>query len=174
MASKAKYAIIENFLELIEKYEFDKISVTKLVESCNISRQTFYYHFDDINSMLKTVFDEETEKICKFQEADNWQASAEMYVSFLKKYDTALRKISNSQNFIFSYNLIYNSFYKYISSYYEIKKGKNPLLNDDSEFIITYSACAIAGLVVLELEKEKSDYKEILSKLSDGFTAIKK
>ena len=42
MASKAKSALINTFLEMAEETEYEKITVTGLVEKCGISRQTFY------------------------------------------------------------------------------------------------------------------------------------
>ena len=64
MASKAKYAIISAFLRLVNHKDFEKITVTDLVEECDISRQTFYYHFDDIEKMLAWAFETETGAIC--------------------------------------------------------------------------------------------------------------
>ena len=37
---------------LLEKHE-KKLTVTNLVEACQITRQTFYYHFADIPALFR-------------------------------------------------------------------------------------------------------------------------
>ncbi len=48
MAVDMKDIILEKFEEMSKYKNIDKISVTSLAKSCNISRQAFYYHFRDI------------------------------------------------------------------------------------------------------------------------------
>ena len=166
--AKAKEALISAFLHLIENEEYEKISVTSLVAECGISRQTFYYHFEDIKGMLEWAFESETKKICDAQDINNWRNSAEMFVSLLEKYDTLLRKGIRSSDFIFLYNLIYNSFYSYIRDFIKKRQSSNPI-NDETEFLITCSAGSYCTLVLQALQKEKSDYNEILNKIAAGF-----
>ena len=45
MAQSTKQIIMETFLELLEELPFDKITVTDIVQKCNVNRNTFYYHF---------------------------------------------------------------------------------------------------------------------------------
>ncbi|MBQ7741027.1 MAG: TetR family transcriptional regulator [Eubacterium sp.] len=177
MSSKAKKAIINIFLDLIEENEYEKISVTMIVDACNISRQTFYYHFRDIEDMLKCVFKEESEKICNQLDVDNWHNSAQEYVGFFNRFDTALRKMLLSSDFVLAYNLIYKSFYEYIADYYiSYQETRSAKRNEDGkvEFLISYTASAITGLVIAELQKSKSDYNAILNKLWDNFKLNKK
>ncbi len=172
MASKAKYAIIDAFLKLAETEDYEKITVTSLVEECKISRQTFYYHFNDIEEMLTFAFEKETEKICEYQANGSWHESAELYVDFLSKYDILIRKASASSKFMFIYNLVYNSFFEYIAAYLE-KKGKKPLASEESKFVVSCAASSFCGLVMLEIQKEKSDYEKLLNKITAGFNVDK-
>ncbi|MBE5774619.1 MAG: TetR family transcriptional regulator, partial [Clostridiales bacterium] len=43
--------------ELIEKRSLDKITVKDLVEECGISRQTFYYHFQDLFDVVEWMME---------------------------------------------------------------------------------------------------------------------
>ena len=49
-----KAKIAETLYELLKHKPLDKITVKELVDTCNISRQSFYYHFQDIMSGAKT------------------------------------------------------------------------------------------------------------------------
>lgn len=53
MLSTTKDVIAKTFLELLKKRSFDKITVKDVVEACQITRQTFYYHFQDIMELAE-------------------------------------------------------------------------------------------------------------------------
>lgn len=50
-----KENIAAAFLELLEAKPIDKITVKDVVDVCGITRQTFYYHFEDIFDLLSYV-----------------------------------------------------------------------------------------------------------------------
>lgn len=52
MANYTQKAIISNFEKMLCEMPFDKITVTALVEKCEISSNTFYYHYRDIYDLL--------------------------------------------------------------------------------------------------------------------------
>ena len=55
--------IMRTFGEMIEEMPFDKITVLSLVERCEISHNTFYYHFQDIYELLDAWIQFEKDKI---------------------------------------------------------------------------------------------------------------
>lgn len=55
MASFAKDAIKESLLQLLEEKPYSKITVKDIVDRCGINRNSFYYHFDDIPSLLNEI-----------------------------------------------------------------------------------------------------------------------
>ncbi len=174
MATKAKIAIISAFLRLVEKEEFDKITVTSLVEECSISRQTFYYHFDDIEKMLKWAFENETNQICKNINTAKLSETSKGYVDFIKKYDTLLRKATSSKSFIMIYNYLYDSFYRFIEAYINKNKGAKMLEKVETKFFISYTASAFCGLILLELQKEERDYEVLYNKIIPVFKQFEK
>ncbi len=54
MAQYTKKAILQTFQDMLEKMPFDKITVSAIVAKCEISSNTFYYHFQDIYDLLDT------------------------------------------------------------------------------------------------------------------------
>lgn len=54
MAQYTKKAILQTFQDMLQKNPFDKITVSALVANCEISPNTFYYHFRDIYDLLET------------------------------------------------------------------------------------------------------------------------
>ena len=172
MATKAKVSLINTFLKLVKENEYDKITVTGLVEACGISRQTFYYHFDDIDAMIEWTFKNETEKICSKINYMNIKESAELYAEFFKKYDTLLVKALKSESFIRIYNLIHNSFESFLTSYIKGKRSGISQTSEEREFFITYCASASSGLVILEIQKDERNYSELMNKLAKSLKSI--
>ena len=56
MALYTQKAIMRAFGEMLEEMPFDKITVTALVKRCDISSNTFYYHYRDIYDLLDAWF----------------------------------------------------------------------------------------------------------------------
>ena len=52
MPADMKAIIAQAFKELAQQKSIDKITVKSLIEACGISRQTFYYHFQDIMDVI--------------------------------------------------------------------------------------------------------------------------
>lgn len=52
MAKLTEKAILQTFDDMIREMPFEKITVTALVARCEISSNTFYYHFQDIYDLL--------------------------------------------------------------------------------------------------------------------------
>ena len=50
--------IITAFAQLLEERPMNKITVKDIVEHCGINRNTFYYHFSDIPSLLQNMMEE--------------------------------------------------------------------------------------------------------------------
>jgi len=53
MPADVKHQIAETLLQLLEKKSLEKITVKELVTLCGISRQTFYYHFEDVIDVVE-------------------------------------------------------------------------------------------------------------------------
>ena len=50
---------------LIEEKRAKKLTVTDIVEECAITRQTFYYHFEDIPDLINWMLKQEFEKAAR-------------------------------------------------------------------------------------------------------------
>ena len=55
---RTKATIIDSFAELLDERPLNKITVKDIVDRCNINRNTFYYHFPDIPSLLQEMMEE--------------------------------------------------------------------------------------------------------------------
>ena len=100
---KTKDMIRETFAKLvIEKKEFDAISIKDIIEGAGIAKSTFYYHYDDIDDFLIELY---TDIIAKFNKlvSGYYQQDVNakfLYVrqtaKFLKQYDDFFRVLLKS------------------------------------------------------------------------------
>lgn len=51
--NRTKKAIIDAFWQLLEERTYNKITVQSIVERCQVNRNTFYYHFQDIPTLAE-------------------------------------------------------------------------------------------------------------------------
>ena len=65
MTEDMKMTIAETVAEMIKTRDLDRLTVTSLVEECHISRQTFYYHFHDINDVIEYLVSANIASIAK-------------------------------------------------------------------------------------------------------------
>lgn len=74
MAHLTENAIMGSFVKLLSEKPFDKITVTDIVEDCQITRRTFYYHYADLYELTKALFHTETERaIADYEETGSWE-----------------------------------------------------------------------------------------------------
>lgn len=55
MSSFTKKAIEASFLKLLNETPLSNITVKMIVDDCQINRNSFYYHFQDIPSLLEAI-----------------------------------------------------------------------------------------------------------------------
>ena len=53
--NRTKTFLINAFWKLLEEKPYNKITVKDIVDACQVNRNTFYYHFQDIPSLLETA-----------------------------------------------------------------------------------------------------------------------
>lgn len=63
MPKDMKETIAEAARRLLAEKHVKKLTVKDIVEECQITRQTFYYHFEDIPQMLKWALEQETNRL---------------------------------------------------------------------------------------------------------------
>ena len=68
MANYTMKAIMQNFEEMLVEMPFNKVTVSALVKRCEISSNTFYYHFQDIYELLNQWL---SLKVSKYVDLDN-------------------------------------------------------------------------------------------------------
>ncbi|HAS38100.1 MAG TPA: hypothetical protein DCS04_05765 [Ruminococcaceae bacterium] len=104
-AERTKKWIRRAFTELMaEKKDIEKISVTELAKRADISKTTFYYHYEDIYAVAEEFENElvsqlgSTLETISKENPDDYSKYAKDVVSFIKKNEESYRLVINSSN----------------------------------------------------------------------------
>ena len=83
-----KKALSDALKEAMKTKEFQKITVSELIQACNVNRKTFYYHFEDIYALLKWTFEEEAIEVVKhFNLLVDYEEAITFIMDYIEKND---------------------------------------------------------------------------------------
>ncbi len=68
VSEQTKHALAAALKEAMAQKPLDKITISELTSACNMRRQSFYYHFEDIYDLLRWMFENEAVALLRQQE----------------------------------------------------------------------------------------------------------
>ena len=68
VSEQTKHALAVALKEAMAQKPLDKITIAELTSACNLRRQSFYYHFEDIYDLLRWLFENEAISLLRQQE----------------------------------------------------------------------------------------------------------
>lgn len=93
-----KQAIADALMELMQTKAIDKITVKDISERCSITRQTFYYHFQDIMDVVEWTLQEQMKVMMEESLAlDSPQELLKVMIREVRKHPDVIRKLMQSQ-----------------------------------------------------------------------------
>ena len=99
MANFTKQAIKASFIKLLNEQPLNKISVRSIVEDCGINRNSFYYHFQDIPSLIGEIVKEEIDAlVAKYPTINSIDECVSVALKFTLENKRAVLHIYNSVN----------------------------------------------------------------------------
>lgn len=171
MATKTKNLIIDSFLSLAAQDDIDveKISITDIVDNCDISRQTFYYHFKDIDEMLSWAFQNETQNLLKeLPKTSKWHEAIRLYEPFLVKYSCFLKKSINTRIFVKVYTYLYDNMYNFTKIF--ITEQSKYKYNEKTDFAVNIYVYGLIGFIICELKKNNPDFSEFFDRAAENLS----
>ncbi len=99
MAKFTKKAIVDTFVKLLNEKPLSKITVKEIIEECEINRNTFYYYFENIYTLVDYLFCTEIQKLQEITDiSDTLCDECEIVLDLLKNNKRALKHIYESPN----------------------------------------------------------------------------
>ena len=168
-----KAAICRSASELLTKKRTKKLTVKDIVEECGITRQTFYYHFQDIPSLLEEIIVEMTAKVIENLPEES---------TFEEKVTAALQEINLNKRMIYHiYGSSNREFYEkqlmkicehVTRTYIRSREYSERVDSKDLEFVISYLKCELFGQLIDWLNHDMSydivEHSRILCRMFAG------
>ena len=167
MPSDMKERIAREFAELARTKSIDKITVKDIVEACHITRQTFYYHFQDlidvIDWSLRQAMEELVEKSIRI---DSREQVIELFLSETVKARGLLRRLLASQLREQTERLIVES----VRSYFREMVERRELLQDvslsDAQVALDFYTFATVGMMLEYCSRPNLDVKRLAGQIT--------
>lgn len=158
MSELTKRALAVALKEVMKTKSFDKITIKDLTDFCSINRQTFYYHFVDINDLLQWIVYEDAKNVLKNNKtAETWEKGYLDILTHLKDeknfVSNLYHSLSLSELQSYLYKITYDLMYGVVN---EEAQGKS-VKEEDKIFIANFLKYAFVGLT---LDWIKHDFKE--------------
>lgn len=163
MPAFTKNAIIESFIRLLNDKPLDKIRIKDIVEDCGINRNTFYYHFEDIASLVVYIFNTETERVLsEHYDIDSFEEGFIDAAKFALDNKKAVYHIYNSVNREELERYLNIAARDVLTRYVKKLLENITVQASDQELIINFYKCALVGLVLDWISNGMKDDPEVL------------
>lgn len=164
-----KKAIVEAFWKLLEEKPYNKITVKEIVDSCQVNRNTFYYHFHDIPDLLEQIIKKDADDI--IQTNTNFGSPMDCLtplVQYCLNHQKAILHIYNSVH----REVFLNEFNKLglylVTQYIDTVTAELTLQPTDKELLIRLYKCVLVG-IFLDWLNEGMNYDLLASMLFSVF-----
>ncbi len=168
MAQTTKRALAASLKKLLAQKPLDKITVVDIVADCEVNRQTFYYHFQDIYYLMDWIFVSEAAQVIQGKKTyDTWQQG------FLQIFEYVLANkalIANAYHSLSREQMeryLYDVTYHLLIDVVEEQAEGIPVRQEDKAFIAGFYKYAFVGLLLDWIRQGmKEDPKKIVDRLS--------
>ena len=148
MANFTGKAIKESFVKLLNEKPLARISVKDIVEDCGINRNSFYYHFQDIPSLLEEIITEQADElIANYPEIESLEEGIEVATVFAIKNKMAVFHIYNSVNRDMYEKYTMRLIRHVVTRYLEVAFKDSGVSAEDKDLAVRMVSCSLFGLV---------------------------
>lgn len=147
MPNFTEQAIKKAFVKLLNEQPLNKISVRSIVEECGINRNSFYYHFQDIPTLIEEIIKEDVDGII-----NQYPTISSLDECMRVAFDFALK---NKRAVLHIYNYVNRDIYEsylmtlceyVVSKYLDTAFGRNVVSEYDRAAAIRFFKCELFGL----------------------------
>ena len=148
-ALKVLDAIKNSFLKLLNRKPINKITVKEIVEDCGINRNSFYYHFDDIPSLMEEIFNEQADEfVSRNITSENLYDILMEAIEFSLENKTAIMHIVNSPNRNLFDRYLNRVAQRTVTEFFDNLTGDLKTMKaEDREAIVMYYKSLLIGFV---------------------------
>lgn len=158
MASNTKVTIFQAYAHMITIKNIDKVTVKDVVERCGITRQTFYYHFQDLLDVIEWGLRRGAESaLQKGLTAGSVEEALRTFLTLAEQNRAFGRKILNSQKKNQICDMMLSAVHKWLFVMFKEKNTNDSMTVEELDFALHFYAYAISGTTYDVIMNENAD-----------------
>lgn len=149
MANFTRRAIKEAFLTLLNQRPFNDITVKDIVEKCGINRNSFYYHYEDLPSLVDEIIGEQVQNLIqKHPTVSSVEECADAVIELVMENRRAIYHIYNSLSRDVFERYLMDACEYIVSTYLKAEFAGKTVAPQDLDALIRLHKCACFGSVI--------------------------
>ncbi len=147
MPNFTKNAIKASFMKLLNEMPLNRISVRCIVEDCGINRNSFYYHYQDIPSLIEEIVKEDIDRlIAEYPTIDTMGECVRVAFKFALENRRAVFHIFNSVNRDIYEKYMMKLCEYVVETYIDTAFEHDTVSEYDRRLIVRFFKCEVFGL----------------------------
>ena len=154
---QTRAALAGSLKKFMEKKPLGKITVSEIIADCNVNRKTFYYHFEDIYSLLKWMLEQEAIEVVKnFDLLIDYEDAIRFVIRYVKENAHILNCAYDSMGRDELKRFFYNDFVTLARHMVDDTEQQCGLAvtDDFKDFLCDFITEAVAGMLVNGFQKK--------------------
>ncbi len=167
MSKLTQKAIKESFIKLLDQKPIDRITIKDITDDCGISRNTFYYHYSDLPTLVEELLMDSAEELMQtYPSIDSLEEALNVAAHFVLDSRRSVRHIYNSSHRYIYERCLMKVSRRVIAAYFDMAVPDSVLSGDEREIMIDYYKCLCYGMIADWCESGmKDDYADDFKKL---------
>lgn len=166
MPAEMKKVIAETFFAMAQKKDIDKITVTALIKECDISRQTFYYHFQDIVDVIEWIIHRETQQLIDSSlKAETPKMALRIFVASLNEKHEMVVRLMQSQKREQVERMVAEGIGIYFREVTRNTISQISMSPSDLDAMIDFYAFGITGLILKYCQQRNMDGEALVDQI---------
>ncbi|ROR31653.1 putative dihydroxyacetone kinase regulator [Mobilisporobacter senegalensis] len=149
MSQTTKRALAASLKKLLATTTLDKITVKDIVCDCEVNRQTFYYHFQDIYALIEWIYTTEAEKAIDGNKTyDTWQQGFNQVFVYMHDNKHLVMNTYRSLSREYLERFLYEVTYSLLINVVEEQSKGMDVSVENKQFIAHFYKFAFVGIVL--------------------------
>ena len=166
MGADVKREITETLLRLLEKKSLEKITVKELVTLCGISRQTFYYHFEDVLDVVDWWTRQGAQHLMEESlRTEDPRKALRLFVDYTAEHRQTLQHLLASRWREQLERRLVQVFTTYLQDMLHRMHPNLAMSPADEEAFLTFYACGISGLLMEQQVRTDAEKEALVNQL---------
>ncbi|BFH64387.1 MULTISPECIES: TetR/AcrR family transcriptional regulator [Paenibacillus] len=148
MSQTTKKALAASLKKMLAEKTLDKITVKDIVEDCEVNRQTFYYHFQDIYALMEWIFVNEAAQALDGKKTyDTWQQGFYQIFEYMLNNKAFIENTLHSSNRDYVERFLYDTTFNLLLEVVKEQAANMKVTDENKKFIANFYKFAFVGIV---------------------------